>query len=359
MMRKILIIIQRSNGDVLLSSPLIEALYNKYDTPQIDLLVNDDTLAIAKVLPHINRIHTYSYSWRKKPFLHRLKYEFNLIKTIYRKYDLSINLTASDRSVLYAVCASSYAISAIEKDAEKSWWKKYLLKHHYLFDTQKHILLNNMMPLTCLDIPLDKIQMHLSSTTQAQQNVSALLKQKKISDFIIFHPSAQYAYKVYPTEYRNALLKSLNALKIPIVVTGAKSDIDMEIKENLPQLAYMYDFIGETTLDEYIALSEFSMAYIGMDTLNMHIAAAQEKNIFAIFGPTLLSMWSPWSNKTQEYAQSNMPVQRYGNITIFQADMPCVACGLAGCDNQHGVSECLYHINPQTIVKEVTRCLGK
>ena len=47
----------------------------------------------------------------------------------------------------------------------------------------------------------------------------------------------------------------------------------------------------------YFALSELSLAYIGMDTLNMHIAAAQNKRIFAIFGPTNLTMWSPWSNE--------------------------------------------------------------
>lgn len=358
-MRKILVIIQRSNGDVLLASPLIEALHKKYRSAQIDILVNDDTLGIAKRLPHIDTIHTYSYSWRDKSYIERMKEEFHLAKKLYRKYDMSINLTASDRSVLYAVLASSFAISAIEKESEKSWWKKYFLKHHYLFDTQKHILLNNLTPLYFLDIHLDKVRVNLTSTPQAQQRVKTLLRQKKISEFIIFHPCAQYTYKVYPAEQRSALLNSLDALQIPVVVTGAKSDIDMEIKKSLPKLENVYDFIGTTTLDEYIALSELSLAYVGMDTLNMHIAAAQEKNIFAIFGPTLLTMWSPWSNRTQEYAQNNMPLQRYDNISVFQADMPCVACGLAGCDDQHGASECLYRIDPQEIAKEVAECLGR
>ncbi|DAB31916.1 MAG TPA: lipopolysaccharide heptosyltransferase, partial [Sulfurospirillum sp. UBA11407] len=57
---KILIIIQRSNGDVFLSSPLIEHLYKHYINVQIDLLINDDTLAIAKTLKHINNIILFS-----------------------------------------------------------------------------------------------------------------------------------------------------------------------------------------------------------------------------------------------------------------------------------------------------------
>jgi ADP-heptose:LPS heptosyltransferase len=45
---KILLIIQRSNGDVFLTLPLIRGLQGHYPNCQIDMLVNDDTLAIAK-----------------------------------------------------------------------------------------------------------------------------------------------------------------------------------------------------------------------------------------------------------------------------------------------------------------------
>jgi len=96
-----------------------------------------------------------------------------------------------------------------------------------------------------------------------------------------------------------------------------------------------------------------------MDTLNMHIAASQDKNIFAIFGPTILSTWSPWSNKLQTNSHINQPKQTYDKITIFQANMPCVACGLSGCDNSHGKSECLEKISPKIIFEEVKNWLIK
>ena len=100
-------------------------------------------------------------------------------------------------------------------------------------------------------------------------------------------------------------------------------------------------------------LSQLSLAYIGMDTLNMHIAAVQNKRIFAIFGPTNLIMWSPWSNELKTSATKDSPMQTYGNITLFQANMSCVACGNAGCDNQNGKSECLDHISSEVVSKEV------
>ena len=65
---------------------------------------------------------------------------------------MSINLTASDRSVIYALLAGKKSISAIEKDNKKSWWKKSFLTYHYFFDVTKHILCNNLEPLNLLQI---------------------------------------------------------------------------------------------------------------------------------------------------------------------------------------------------------------
>ena len=348
--KKILIIIQRSNGDVFLSLTLINALYNNLHSPQIDLLVNDDTLAVARLLPNINFINTFSY---KKKHEGRWVQEKNLVKSIFRQYELSINLTASDRSVIYALLASKNSISAIEKENKKSWWKKILLTNHYYFDVTQHILLNNLESLKFLNIEQAAIQNSPNISEEVMDTVRKKLSILGISDFIIFHPSAQYKYKIYPQHLRDELLSLLSKLGVSIVVTGTNNKIDTEIKRDLLSLPNVFDLIGETSLEEYFALSSLSQAYIGMDTLNMHIASAQNKRIFAIFGPTKLSMWSPWSNLLQTSAKEDQPLQTYGNITIFQANMPCVACGKAGCDEKHGHSDCLDNISPKTIFSEI------
>ena len=346
----ILIIIQRSNGDVLLSQTLINALYEHYKSPKIDLLVNDDTLAVAQLIQNVNYIHTFSY---KKKAENRWKQEQKIITSLFKKYDLSINLTASDRSVLYAVLASRRAISAIEKDNKKSWWKKALLAHYYYFDKDNHILLNNLEPLNLLAITHHNTIKAPEASEASLASIKTKLEEKNIKDFFIFHPSAQYNYKIYPQRLRDKLLSQLSTLGIPVVITGSNNQIDSEIKNQLPKFPNVFDLIGETTLEQYFALSALSLAYIGMDTLNMHIAAAQNKRIFAIFGPTNLKMWSPWSNEIKTAASRDSPLQTYGNITLFQADMPCVACGKAGCDDKHGKSECLDHIHPSSVFSEV------
>ena len=348
--KKILVIIQRSNGDVLLSSSLIKGLYENFDSPQIDMLVNDDTYSLARLIPFIKKVHTFSYNEKKN---NRWRQEKNLIVKIFRKYDLSINLTASDRSVLYALIAGKKTISAIERNNKKSWWKQKLLSYYYYFDVSNHILLNNLEPLRILNIKYDGSHQPILFSDSDYDEIRSKLKNSKIDKFFIFHPSAQYNYKVYPKKLRDKLLSFLNTLEIPIVITGGNTEIDLKIKEEIPTLTNIYNFIGETSLKDYFILSELALAYIGMDTLNMHIAASQGKRIFAIFGSTKLSMWSPWSNQLQKSTSINRPIQTYGKNTIFQSSLPCQVCGLVGCGNNHGRNEFPSIIEPKEIYIEI------
>ncbi len=344
--KKILIIIQRSNGDVFLSSSLIKSLHENYDNPRIDLLVNDDTISIAKLIPFVTKIHVFSYNKKEKS---KWNQEKNIVVKLFKQYDLSINLTSSDRSVIYALMLGKKSISAVERVSRKSWWKKILLTHYYYFDNLQHILINNLEPLNLLKIDFEKIQYPIEVSNKVKIKIKNRLESKNIKDFLIFHASTQYRYKTYPKKLRDKLLFNLNELGVSIIVTGGSNSIDLEIKNELPDLPNLHDFIGETSLEEYIELSQLSLCYVGMDTLNMHIAASQNKRIFAIYGPTNLKMWSPWSNQLQKATKINQPIQSYGNVTIFQADMPCVACGKAGCNNDFKNSDCLDKINPMLI----------
>ena len=348
--RKILLIIQRSNGDVFHSVSLIKAIYEFYNSPKIDLLVNDDTFQIANLVPHVNSIHTFSY---KKKLENRWVQEWSLITKLIKRFDLSINLTSSDRSVIYAILFGHKSISVVEEDNKKSWWKKKLLTKYYYYDSTKHIVHQNLTPLEILDIKRDYVQNPISISNKVKKSIIQRLKEKGIEKFIIFHPSAQYRYKIMSKSLRDELLSRLSNIGIPILITGTKNKIDLGIKKELPQFENVFDFIGETSLEEYFALSDLSLAYVGMDTLNMHIAASQNKRIFAIFGPTNLKIWSPWSNNIKTAASIDMQFQAYSNVSIFQANMPCVACGQEGCNNS-GISECLEVININKIFEEVS-----
>ena len=70
---RILIIIQRSNGDVLLSASLLDQLYKNFNPDIIDLLVNDDTIGVAKTLPSVIKLLLSLIEKNKKIDLNRKK----------------------------------------------------------------------------------------------------------------------------------------------------------------------------------------------------------------------------------------------------------------------------------------------
>ena len=82
-LKKILVIIQRSNGDVFLSLSLINSLNNEFNFPKIDLLVNDDTQSVAELFPNINSIITFSYSRKKTDKWSQERDIVNKIKNIF------------------------------------------------------------------------------------------------------------------------------------------------------------------------------------------------------------------------------------------------------------------------------------
>jgi heptosyltransferase-3 len=356
--KKILIIIRRSNGDVLLASPLITSLYNSLNNPKIDLLVNDDTLSTANTLMHINSIYFFSYQWKKQSQIVYLKESIRLLKKIWHKYDLAISLTASDSSIFYASLSSKKSIGIIENNSKKNWWKKIILKK-YFFQKNQNIILSNNYVLELLGLINIKTQFSLKYSLDAHDRISKKLNEYNIRKFIILHPSAQYKYKIYPQNKTNQLIKLLSQLEISTIITGSNTIIDQDIKKSIPVMKNIYNWIGETTLDEYIALSNLSEAYIGMDTLNMHIAAAQGKAIFAIFGPSILSIWAPWSIDENQATTTNQSVQTYGKITIFQSQLPCVPCGKAGCNDNYQTSECLENIAPEDIFLNIQQYVNR
>ena len=88
----------------------------------------------------------------------------------------------------------------------------------------------------------------MKKSDQAYKTVNSMLQKKGISRYIIFHPSAQYYYKIYPKHLRDKLLFFLNTLYIPILITGTNSKIDLNIKTELSLLPNIFGLFSDTLL---------------------------------------------------------------------------------------------------------------
>jgi len=81
---------------------------------------------------------------------------------------------------------------------------------------------------------------------------------------------------------------------------------------------------GQLTLKQLAALTAQAKLFIGVDSAPMHIAAAMQTPVLALFGPSGDKEWGPW-----------MVPHR-----VITSDHSCRPCGQDGCGGGK-ISECL------------------
>ncbi len=355
----ILLIIRRSLGDVLAMSPVIDILSRQFPNVSIDLLVNRDTIAAAKLLNGIRHIIALEDDALKNNLLFSLKMQIGLTRRLFRKYDLAISFTTNERSNLYAYLAGRTAAGAMEPMFAKNWWHRLLLHSGYLINPEKHILENNLTALRGLGMTIERIILSARYPEPSGLKVQKILKDLSVDRFIIFHPAGRFLCKSYPQNLRNRLLYLLDSLNIPIMVTGGKSAIDRQVNASIPDLKNVRSLIGRLSLEECVALTAMSLGYVGVDTFNCHLAAAFNKPVFVMFGPTIPELWSPWSNELQRGGRRGSAIQTYGNITLFQSAKDCVPCGHSKCEKIDRHSACMEAIDPHTVFEAVRHWLSQ
>jgi len=357
---KLLLIIRRFNGDVLLTSPLINKLKERFPGSRIDILVNDNTRAVASFIDGIDNIICFDQSFREKRginrFLSRLSLEIDLLKKIFRKYDLAINLTATDSSNLYAFLSAEKSIGVVEKgDFRKNWWKRLILSKTFEEDSDENILLHNTRPLSYLKIA--KKDLHVSIKTGDKDLEESYDLIGKERPFVIIHPSSQFFYKTWPIEKTLRIAKKIKKTGLEVVFTGGKGEVDIYNSQRIPEDIGV-NLIGRTSLGLFNALLERCHLYIGMDTLNTHLSAALDRPTVAVFGPTFVRRWSPWSREVQGGAGIRSGIQRYGNITLITPEDECSGCGLAGCeDNNRSRCKALENMSVERVWEAINKTM--
>lgn len=105
--KRILIIKLRHHGDVLLSTPVVDALKTHFPDCEIDMLVYAGTGQLIADNPQIAQIFTIDRNWKKLGVFKQLACEKNLFSKLKaRDYDWAFNLSDQWRAAVIAkLCA--------------------------------------------------------------------------------------------------------------------------------------------------------------------------------------------------------------------------------------------------------------
>ena len=347
--RRVLITKLRHHGDVLLASPVFQTLKNHAPHLELDALVYHDTREMLTGHPAIAEVHSIDRQWKRQGLEAQAGNEWRLFKSLQaRRYDLIVHLTEHHRGVwLCRLLGPRYSVAQNLPDKGQLWQRSFTHRYPHPQATPRHTVELNLDALRRIGVQAlpEERRLVLIPGEAAEQRVGELLKAHEVSErqFIHLHPTSRWLFKTWPVERVAELCDALHAQGERVVLTSAHDAREKQMvaeifsRTTLPPV----DLSGQLSLKELAALTARARLFIGVDSAPMHIAAAMQTPVVALFGPSGELEWGPW-------------MVRHRLIT---SNHSCRPCGNDGCGGGK-ISECLTVLPVNRVLAAANELLG-
>lgn len=304
--RRILVIRLQHHGDVLLTTPVFTTLKQHFPGVEVDALVYTETVPILAANPDLNTVWGLPRSKQAGRGLRRLAILLRLMRDIRRRqYDWVLHLNDQWPGAAAAAFSGAPVRFAYAMDKRNNWlWHKiFPLRIKQVFSG--HMVEENLAVLQFLGVPLDT---RLARCTMAFSEQDRDLVRKKLTEagaadkYVLIHPSSRWFFKCWEDDRFAEVIKSLLASGRQVVLTGAPDQNEMALVDGLLRRvgdARVISLAGQLTLPQLAAAIADASLFIGVDSVPMHMAAALDIPVVALFGPTHVRVWRPWSDRAE------------------------------------------------------------
>ncbi|ASK27600.1 putative lipopolysaccharide heptosyltransferase III [Neisseria chenwenguii] len=305
--KRILIIKLRHHGDVLLTTPVADAVKQHFPDCEIDMLVYSETADIIRDNNQFAQIFTIDRQWKKLGTKARLLHEYALFRQLKaRNYDWAFNLSDQWRAALIAKLCAKCTVGFSIKKRNNIIWKKL---HDFLnpvLDVDHHIVEAHLAVLPPLVRPDDytpRVRMEISPKIRNSLHEKLRAAGWQGQDYVLMHPGSRWMFKCWEDGRNAALVQLLLNHGQNVVLTAAPSADEQKMlaeilaRLNIPAGSNVCTLSGNLNLRELAAAIDGAKLFIGVDSVPMHIAAALDKPQIALFGPSWVNRWRPYSDK--------------------------------------------------------------
>ena len=173
---------------------------------------------------------------------------------------------------------------------------------------------------------------------------SAWLRDKNLlpGGYLLLHAAARWTSKYWPMENLAGFIRlARKTLNLPLLVTAGRDFYEVEFtRQLLAQAPPDHHEIGTLTVNQLGALLQNSAAFVGVDSMPMHLAAALGHPGVALFGPTDENIWGPWHSR----------------LTVLRNQCRCLHEGKRTC-GKGPTSECLAAMSAEFVVEKLAMML--
>lgn len=331
--RKILIRSVNWIGDAVMTTPAISVIREYFPHAEITILANEMVSRLFAHHPGIDRIVTFDRQGKHHGIAGRLRLAAEL-RT--HKFDLAVIFPNSFDSALVPWLAGIPA-----RIGKCSDGRTLLLNGRYHVPKDRtpcHEVEYYLNLMEYFGITGEQTPLHLSITSTEESAASALLAKHGIhaNDFVLgINPGASYgsAKRWYPDRFAEVARLLAGQWSAKVVIFGGPGETDMaaNIEKRLNGTAV--NLAGKTSVRELMALIRRCNFFITNDSGPMHIAAAFDVPLVAIFGSTDHTGTSPYNSRA---------------VVVRDNNVECAPCKLRECPTDH---RCMTAVSEETVVK--------
>ncbi|GAK49759.1 glycosyl transferase family 9 [Candidatus Moduliflexus flocculans] len=281
--QRILVIRFSSIGDIVLTTPTFRALRKRFPDARIDMVTKQQYAELVETHPALHQVFRYD-SRNGFNGLLQLGRELRQIR-----YDLCVDLHGNLRSRILRLLAQPSTQIGYSKQilARTLLVQAKINRYRRIVPVPERYL----APLARFGVQNDGTGLELFPTEQNEAHVAKLFAAEGLRDgepVVGFGAIAAHPLKQWPIENFIALGQRLvDQHQTRIVLFGGPGD-----RENAERIAQQLSnraivLCGRVSLLAAAAALKRCAIFIGNDTGTVHIAAAMQRPVVAIFGPTV------------------------------------------------------------------------
>lgn len=306
--KSILVVERLFLGDLIVITPMLSALKQKYPNAKLSVLVHPVMKEVLLKNPNVDEIVT----------------------DITKPYDLAIILHPGidwgSFKTSVKIFSSKFRIGSTKVGLREG--KGFFLNRKTIPTFKlKHKIEDNLDVIRLLGIRNASRELELHTTKEAEKSMA------KYKNCLIIHASPQHETHKWSKEKFAQLADILSKKYKKIVFTGSRKDIDYnnQIIDLMKKKAI--NLAGKTSLQELFALVKNSKQVISVDTGTIHVAAAFNKPLIALFGAGNPRIWAPYSRNAK---------------IIFREKEACTSCMKYRC--KKGNQKCMNKIEIKDVL---------
>jgi lipopolysaccharide heptosyltransferase II len=336
---RILVIKISSVGDVILITASLKALRQRFPAARICVLVGEESRKILQRCPYVDELIVVDFKHRDRGLKRLWQIGRRLLQY---KFDKVIDLQNNNRSHLLAFLSfpkESYGF--------KRGRLGFLLTHPVKdVGTNLPPVEHQYQILGQLGMVYAKNNyLELWPSEKETQNAKKILESEWVGGNtnvvgVNIAASGRWGTKNWPVEYIARLCEILAVKNIRVIVTGLEKDRELAKRLTTLTKTKPVILIGKTDLMELACVIKQCRVFISPDSAPLHIAAAMQVPVIALFGPTS--------------SQRHLPPVK--TAVVIEKKPPCAPCYSTTCKVKTHV--CMREIPPEEVAQQIYQLMN-